>query len=195
MFRGQELFGRRLGILGLGRVGEKVATYGMAFGMQARAWDPYRLDWTVDVERAKSLDELLPASDVLTVHVPLTSETYHLLGTRELSLLPLGAVLVNTSRGAVVDDGALLRHLEDGRLSGAALDVIEGGSSSGAVADTPLVKYACEHANLIITPHIGGATVESMAKTEVFMAEKLRRHLMDAEVVRRAATEEIDERF
>ncbi len=173
-FRGRDLARKRLGIVGLGRVGERVAQYGLAFRMQVAAYDPYRSEWPEEVCRWSTLEDLLRHSDILLLHVPLNVETYHLIGERELALLPRGAVLVNTARGAVVDEKALLAALKNGRLRGAALDVIEDEFSQQDSNTNRLVGYAREHDNLLITPHLGGATVESMAETEIFMAKKLR---------------------
>lgn len=177
-FKGHDLAGKRLGILGLGRIGEKIARYGQAFGMTVAAYDPYRKDWPAGVRRFASMPELLANSEVLSVHVPLNEETVHLLGTDELALLPRGALLVNTARGQVLDEGALLAALESGHLAGAALDVL--WDERGGVAASPLVAYARRHDNLLITPHIGGATYESMAATEIFMARKLEAFLQGA---------------
>jgi len=172
-FRGHDLEGQRLGIVGLGRIGEKVAGYGIAFGMQVAAFDPYRSDWPRDVQRCSTLADLLQRSDILSLHVPLNTETWHMIGERELALLPPGAVIVNTARGAVLDEAALVDALARGHLAGAALDVIEGEQDEARRRDSPLLAYGRQHSNLLITPHIGGATVESMERTEVFMARKL----------------------
>ncbi|HEU4630576.1 MAG TPA: NAD(P)-dependent oxidoreductase, partial [Gemmatimonadaceae bacterium] len=118
------------------------------------------------------LDALLRAADVVTLHVAYDAATRGMLGARELALLRDGAWLVNTARGELLDEAALLAALESGRLAGAALDVL---ADEGATPwrDRPLVAYARHHDNLILTPHIGGCTVESMEKTEEFMAERL----------------------
>jgi D-3-phosphoglycerate dehydrogenase len=171
------LEGKRLGIVGLGRIGEKVARYGLAFGMQVAAFDPYRSDWPEGILRCSMLEDLLRCSDVLSLHVPLNGETYHMIGERELSLLPQGAVLVNTARGGVVDENALLAALSSRHLAGAAIDVIENELGVRNFQTTRLVGYARRHDNLLITPHLAGATVESMAATEVFMAKKLKSFL------------------
>jgi D-3-phosphoglycerate dehydrogenase len=170
-FKGHDLAGQTLGILGLGRIGEKVARYADAFGMRVIACDPYRAEWPAGVERAAGLADLLAQSEILSLHVPLNAETHRMIGTAELNLLPRGALLINTARGDVLDELALLAALESGQLGGAALDVIWNERAGGG---TRLAEYARRHANLILTPHIGGATVESMAATEVFMARKLR---------------------
>lgn len=172
-FRGHDLCGKRLGILGLGRIGEKVARYGLEFGMQVYAFDPYRNDWPVSIVHCPSLDDLLQRSDVLSLHVPLNPETFLMIGKRELALVPQGAVLINTARGAILDEAALVDALVRGHFAGAALDVIEDELNAEKRQNSLLLAYAREHDNVLITPHIGGATVESMARTEVFLARKL----------------------
>jgi len=174
-FRGHDLSGKTLGIVGLGRIGEKTARYGQAFGMRVIAFDPQRTEWLPGVEKMNSLKDLLRRSEVLLIHVPLERDTVGMFGAKELALLPPGAVLVNTSRGAVLDETALLQALESGHLSGAALDVVQNEAQFGV--RSPLVRYAKAHGNLLLTPHLGGATVESMAMTEAFMADKLKRFL------------------
>jgi D-3-phosphoglycerate dehydrogenase len=174
-FRGRELRGRRLGLLGLGRLGTKVGHYGLAFDMAVTAFDPNRRDWPDGLRRALDSDEVLAHSDVLSLHVPLNDETNGMIGARELALLPAGSVLINTSRGELIDERALVEALSQRHLAGAALDVIprELDHKTGA-RRSPLVEWAKQHPDrLLITPHVGGATVESMAKTETFMAKKL----------------------
>lgn len=173
-FKGHELAGLRLGIVGLGRIGEKVAGYGSAFGMKVKAYDPYRTDAVSGVELKTSLAELLGDSDVLSIHVPLIQETVNLIGTKELNMLQRGSWLVNTARGAIVNEPALLDALKSGHLAGAALDVLSGERTN---ENSPLIEHAHTHPNLLLTPHIGGATCESMHSTEVFMANKLKNHV------------------
>lgn len=175
-FKGNELSRKRLGILGLGRLGEIVARYGTAFGMEVIAFDPYREDWISGIERADNLEKLLANSDVLSVHVPLNEETEGMLGERELNFMPRGSWIVNTSRGKILDENALLKHLISGNLAGAGLDVLTDEIQGTKWAeDNKLVQYSKNNPNLIITPHLGGATYESMEKTELFMAEKLKK--------------------
>ena len=178
-FRGHELFGKRLGIVGLGRLGEKVVRYGQAFGMPVAAFDPLISDWMDGVRRENNLNDLLSTSDILSLHIPLTDETVGLIGAAELALLPPGAVLVNTSRGRIIDETALIEALESRHLAGAALDVVSGERDSDNHVKSQLLNYARRHDNLLITPHIGGATHESMAKTEVFMAQKLQKFIFE----------------
>ncbi len=175
-FRGHDLSGRRLGIVGLGRIGEKIARYGLAFGMEVYAHDPDPIANIPNVKMRASLAELLPQSDILTLHVPLNTETVKLIGAEELARLPSDAVLINTARGEIVDEAALLAALESGQLAGAAVDVISEERAHDALIRQKLITYAKSNGNLLITPHIGGATHESMAATEVFMARKLKQY-------------------
>ena len=181
-FRGNELYGKNLGIVGLGRVGEQVARFGQAFQMAVGAYDPHREDWSL-VERYPSLKELVANSNVVSLHVPLNEETNGLFGTDEFRSIKHGAVLVNTSRGAVLDEIALLEALQNGRLAGAALDVVTNEIAARPKDSHALVEYARTHGNLIITPHLSGATHESMARTEEFMAEKLKLSLQQSEMI------------
>lgn len=192
-FRGRELAGRSLGVVGLGRVGRRVAGYGLAFGMRVAACDPSPVRWLDDVGRAPGVRELAAASDVLSVHVPLDATTKGLVGADVLAALPRGAVVVNTSRGAVVDEDALVDALESGRIGGAALDVLRGEPSAldadlhppagvgapRAACASPLVALARRRSDVLLTPHVGGATFESMARTEIYMARRLRRFCLD----------------
>lgn len=177
-FRGQELFGKRLGIVGLGRLGQKVARYGQVFGMDVGAFDPLITEWREDVRRELTLTDLLKNSDILSLHVPLNIETQGMIGAAELSLLPAGAVLINTSRGRLIDESALISALKSKHLAGAALDVMSQERNRESLRRSTLLDYADSHDNLLITPHIGGATYESMAKTEVFMARKLKNFIL-----------------
>ena len=171
--RGTELAGKRLGIFGLGRVGRIVAGYGQAFDMEVHAFDTAPVEMP-GVAVAPSLDALLTASDVLLVHVPLDATTHHALGASELARLPKGALIVNTSRGAVLDEQALVDALTSGHLGGAAVDVLEDERAHGGHQTGPLVAFARSHPHrAIVTPHIAGATWESMHRTEVFLAQRL----------------------
>ena len=181
-FKGHDLAGKRLGILGLGRIGRIVARYGLAFGMKVAAFDPTAQNWVVGVERIDSMAGLLQIADVLSVHVPLNSDTVGLIGGREFELLPVGALLINTSRGDIVNEPALILALQSGQLAGAAVDVLSM-ERSDLFEKSALLQYARTHKNLIITPHIGGASYELMAATEIFMARKLVNYLATLERV------------
>ena len=170
-FRGRQLSGKTLGILGYGRLGQMVGEYGKAFRMRVLACDIREVTPEPGVEMV-SFSDLLRESDVLTIHVHLTEKTRGLMNTPALQQMKAGAVLINTSRGAVVDETALLAALQSGHISAAGLDVIEGEWRDDIYCH-PLLAYAREHANVVITPHIGGVTFESQAMAIRRCAEKL----------------------
>ena len=177
-FRGNELLGKRLGVIGLGRIGEKIARYGLAFEMQVGGYDPYRENWIDNVQRFTSLEDLLRWSQIVSIHIPLNDETTGMLSKHECSLMRQGAYLINTSRGAVIDEAAICNSLESEKLAGVAVDVLEIEQPIESRQKSPLLQYASNCNNIIITPHIGGATLESMTRTEVFMAEKLQQFVL-----------------
>lgn len=173
-FRGTELYCKTAGIVGVGRLGSIVGGYFAALGMDVLGIDdgPFE-DPTITA--AASLDDLLARADVVSLHVPLAPETEHLISAQELATMKPTAVLINTSRGGVVDDVALVQALRNESIAGAALDVVASEPDVGV--NHPLVRYAREHDNLILTPHIGGNTHESFEKTEMFVARKVLRAL------------------
>jgi D-3-phosphoglycerate dehydrogenase / 2-oxoglutarate reductase len=172
-FEGRELFGKTAGVVGYGRLGRIVARYLRAFDMQVLVSDPH-LDAQLAEPglRGVSLAQLLRQSDLITLHASLSDETTGFFGRREFQLMRPGAWFVNTGRGELIDEAALIEALESGRLAGAAVDVLCDENSAG-MAGHRLVEYARTSDRLLITPHIGGCTVESLDKTETFLAEKL----------------------
>lgn len=172
-FRGAELFRKTVGVVGYGRLGRIVARLLGAFEADVLVSDPYKRPEQVDEgARLVDLDRLLAQSDIVTLHASLDATTRGLIGSAQIERMKPGAWLINTARGELVDEGALLGALRTGRLAGAAVDVLAGEHDLPPAA-SPLVAYAREHGNLIVTPHIGGCTGESMARTERFMARKL----------------------
>ncbi len=172
-FEGRELYGKTAGIIGYGRLGRIVARYLLALDLRVLVCDPHVSAQSLDSGLAGvSLEDLLRQSDVVTLHASLSRETAGFLGRREFQLMKPNAWFVNTARGELIDEAALLEALESGRLAGAALDVL-GHEDSRGMGDHPLVRYARTSDRLLITPHVGGCTVESLAKTETFLAEKL----------------------
>ncbi len=171
LFKGHELAGKTIGIVGCGRLGRHVARYAEAFGMRVIVNDIRPVEGYVQV----ALDELLGQSDIVSIHASYNDGTHHLLNARNISRMKAGALLVNTARGEIIEEAALLAALESGALAGAALDVLSGENSGreGWAETDKLIAYARTHRNLLITPHVGGATAESMEKTEIFMAGKL----------------------
>lgn len=170
-YRGHELRGRTALVIGYGRLGRKVARVFQALDMSVLAVDPAVTVADPGIEQVAGLDDALPRADLVTLHVPLGEATRGLLGAERLARMKPGAWLINTSRGAVLDEAALLDALAAGRLAGAALDVVSGEPDVGPAH--PLVRYAAAHPHLLLTPHIGGATWESMARCEEFLAGRL----------------------
>jgi D-3-phosphoglycerate dehydrogenase len=171
-FTGFQLAGKTLGILGLGRLGTISARIGQGFGMKVVAHDIRRV--AVPGVEMVDFDTLLSNTDVLTAHVHLTPQTDGIIGTAAFGRMKRNAILINTSRGRIVDEPALLEALRTKRIAGAGLDVIDGEwLSEQERAEHPLVKYAQANDNLVISPHIGGATVESIYGARVFMARKV----------------------
>jgi D-3-phosphoglycerate dehydrogenase len=165
---GLELRDKTLGVIGLGNVGGVVAKIAKALGMKILITK--RTPPAPDLLRELGaefvlLNELLQQSDVVTIHIPLTPETKHIIGAHELQLMKKGALLINTSRGAIVDEEALLNALRSGKLGGAALDVYEIEPPK----DLSLVKLP----QVICTPHIGGQTIRTQRETAVSIAEKI----------------------
>lgn len=185
LYRGRELNGKRLGIIGCGRLGRMVARYGAAFGMRVLVFDPNQNDLPDGIGRCESLHELLAASEIVSLHVPLNEETRRLISAAEFEAMRPGAILVNTARGAVVDEQALLIALESGRLGGAALDVLSQEHTLSTQRDHPLIEYARTHDNLIVTPHIAGATYESVEKADLFLAGKIHEYLLHQQTLKR----------
>ena len=175
-FMGREASKLTLGILGMGRLGRILARLARPMFHHVLGCDPYVHSFPAGVQKV-SLGRLAEQSDVISIHVPSSPKTRHLVDGAFLRRMKRNAYLVNTSRGDLIDEKALLAALRSGRLAGAALDVLEA-EHSGAFrpAKEPLVRYARNQDNLIITPHLGGATAESLCSAEIFMAEKLRRH-------------------
>ncbi|HVU88697.1 MAG TPA: NAD(P)-dependent oxidoreductase [Pirellulales bacterium] len=172
-FQGHELYGKTVGIIGYGRLGHIVARYLQAFDMRVLVTDP-----DLDSEELGPgltrvpLAKLLRDSDIVSLHVNLCDDTYGFFGSNEFDAMQPGAWFINTARGELVDEQALLNALRSGRLAGAALDVLCDEQSTG-MGHNELVEYAKTHPQLIITPHIGGCTHESMEKTERFLAGRL----------------------
>jgi (S)-sulfolactate dehydrogenase len=171
---GRELSGKVLGLVGFGAIARDTAARARALGMEVAAFDPFvpegdpvwrgtgRLD----------LDTLLGAADVVSLHVPLTEGTRHLIDAARIARMKPGAILVNAARGGVVDEAAVAEALKSGRLGGAALDVFETEPLTAAAA-----AIFAEVPNLILTPHIAGVTVESNTRVSDLIADRVLSHL------------------
>ena len=167
-WQGVELHGKTLGIVGLGRVGTLVAQRASAFGMRIVTFDPYIAPARaaqMGVELVDTVEEICRRSDFITIHLPKTAETIGIIGQHELELVRSGVRIVNTARGGLIDEDALLRALESGRVAGASMDVFEGEP----VTDHPLFALP----NVVVTPHLGASTAEAQDKVGLAIAEQL----------------------
>lgn len=166
---GREIAGKRMGLVGFGAIARDAAAHARLLGMSIAAYDPYvpadDPAWS-NVERLE-LDALLATSDVISLHLPLTPKTKGLIGRASFARMKPDAILINASRGGVMDEAALVEALKGGKLAGAALDVFEEEPLRGGArlfAGTP---------NLILTPHIAGNTVESNGRVSGLVAERV----------------------
>lgn len=158
-FVGAQLAGKTLGLLGLGRIGTEVARRARAFEMHVIAFDPYIPEEraaALQIELVPDLDELYARADILSLHVPLTRETHRLINREAFAKMKPGVILVNTARGAVVDEEALLEALNSGRVAGAALDTF-----SEEPPRSPTLQALIAHERVVAVPHLGGSTREA----------------------------------
>lgn len=166
-----ELEGRTLGLVGLGAIGARVARIGRAFGMKVIAYDPFTKTFP-DECKSSSLEALLQLADVISLHCPLTEQTQHIINKDTLALCKKGAILVNTARGGLIDDNALLHALDNGRISWAALD-----SFTVEPLTAPHVWQSVN--NVILSPHIGGVSDNSYVKMGTAAANNVLKVLAD----------------
>ena len=173
---GTELAGKKLGVVGFGRIGRDIASRARAFGMEILAYDPYLKseDFVQHHATQKDMNALLKEADVITLHVLLTPETKGMMNKEKLSLLKPNAILLNCSRGEVVVEKDLVEALEQKKIAGAALDVFP---EEPLKQTSPLITYAKTHDNLIITPHIAGSTKEAIHHAGLYAATKTKEFL------------------
>lgn len=172
-----ELDGRKIGIIGYGRLGKIVARYASAFGMTVMVNDLHTdLKHTVDFV---SIEKLLQEADVVMLLISWSPENEKFMNKTRFKMMKKGAYFINVSRGELIDEDALLEQLESGRISGAALDVLNHDSAWGNVIEGsfPLINYAKANTNLIITPHIGGYGNHSIIRTRNFVTDKFLNHV------------------
>lgn len=173
--QGREVSGKTMGLVGFGSIGRVTARKAIAMGMRVIAFDPeVAVDspaWGQAGVEPHALGELLEISDVVSLHLPLVESTRGLIGEERLAQMKFGAILVNSARGGIVDEAALVRSLREGRLAGAALDVFEE-------EPLPAGSLLAEAPNLILTPHIAGVTLESNERVSSFVAERVAASLL-----------------
>ena len=180
-FEGVELHGKTIGIFGMGRIGTEIARRVIAFGMRAIAYDPYLSPSrarSLQVELFEDLDQVLAQSDFVTMHMPLTAETKHLINADRIAKMKRGARIVNCARGGLIDEQALFEALQSGQIAAAALDVYE--------TEPPPADFALRALpNVVFTPHLGASTAEAQESVGIEIAEAIRSVLLEG-VIRNA---------
>ena len=170
-FTGTELLGKLIGIIGLGNVGHRVARYAKAFEMEVLAYDPYVSDEVFDRHYAKkcTLEELLTSADVISMHVPKNEETTGMIGAKEFSLMKPGAVILNTARGGVIQEKALLEALKSNKVAAAGIDTWE--------VEPPTENPFRDFPQVVMSPHVGASTKEAQQRIAVSVATQIPRAL------------------
>jgi len=160
---GVEIYGKTLGIIGLGRIGKEVAKRAISLGMKVIFYDP-SIDYFEGVEKV-SLDSLFTLSDIITVHVPLTPQTYHLVSRELFSKMKEGTIFINCARGGIIDEEALYEMLSGGKFFAVGLDVFEKEPAIG--------NKLLELPNVVVTPHLGAQTIEAQKRAGIEIAETI----------------------
>ena len=173
-FLSRQLSRMSLGIIGYGRLGRNMEAYGKAFGMRVRVYDKSYARGGRS-RNAVDLRELLRESDVVSLHIDYSPENESFMNGARFKQMKSGCFFVNTARGELVDDAALLHALQSGRIAGAAVDVLRDEQSENLLKENVLIRYAKTHPGLIVTPHIGGTSLDARHMTEVFVAQKFAR--------------------
>src|SRR5205085_1702924 len=177
-FEGVELYNKTLAVLGMGRIGTEVARRAMVFGMRVLAYDPYLSATrarTLQVELVESLDDILPRADFITLHMPETPETLHMLDAARLAKTKRGVRIINCARGGLIDPAALVDALKSGQVAAAALDVYE---TEPPPADFPLRDLP----NVVLTPHLGASTAEAQESVGIEIAQSIRAVLLEGTI-------------
>jgi D-3-phosphoglycerate dehydrogenase len=168
LFSGTELYGKTLGVMGFGRIGQEIAKRALAFGMKVIAYDIIEVKTELDVTQV-SWEELLSQADIITLHLPLTDKTRHMISDKEFAMMKEGVILINASRGGTVDEKALKNALDSDKVRAAALDVFE--------KEPPDEFSLVDHPNVIATPHIGAAAKEGQKRAGMEVVSILKERL------------------
>lgn len=169
---GGEIQGKTLGIIGLGRIGSEVAKRVVSLGLKIIACDPYLSGAQIRARGATKviLEELLTESDFVSIHAPLTVETEGMIDSKELAQMKSSAIIINTARGSIIRERALLWALQNNKITAAALDVYD---QEPLLRTSPLINYTKSHSNLILTPHLGASTKETVDRAALWCAETM----------------------
>ncbi len=186
-FNGVELYGKTLGIIGLGRIGSTVAKFAQGFGMKVIAFDPYL---SMEVASKKGitmveLERLIKEADYITIHIPKSSETQYLISDKQFDMMKPSVRIINCARGGIIEEAALVRALENKKIAGCALDVFE---QEPLAANSPLIKFD----NCIMTPHLGASTSEAQINVAIEIAECVRDALLGRGIINAANFPSVD---
>jgi D-3-phosphoglycerate dehydrogenase len=187
-YSGVELYGKTLGVIGLGRIGSTVAKFAQGFGMTIKAYDPF-LSPEMAAKRGivmSPLEDIFTQADFITVHVPKTQDTKGMIGEKEISMMKKTVRIINCARGGIVDEGALAKALESRRIAGAALDVFD---QEPPLPDSPLLKLD----NCLVTPHLGASTAEAQVNVAIEIAYTVRDALLGRGIRNAANFPSLDE--
>lgn len=176
-FPGMMLNGKTLGLIGCGRIGGWMARYAKAFGLSVIGVDPYIENWPDGIKKA-TLEDIAKESDFISIHVHLSDETKGLVSREFLKSTKKGVILINTSRGAIIDEDALLDGLQSGQVGAVGLDVLEGEPD---IKNHPLIKYSQNHNNVLITPHCGGFSPDAVRVVCRHAASKVAQEFLEKE--------------
>ncbi|MBI2543521.1 MAG: hypothetical protein HYW24_05045 [Candidatus Aenigmarchaeota archaeon] len=178
-FLGTELNGKTIGIIGFGRIGSMVGRYAKSFGMNILTYDPFINKSLAEEIGAKivELDYLIENSDVITLHAFASPENENMIDYDEFSKMKNTAFLINVARGSLINEDALLDALKNKKIVGAALDVLK---EEPPTQNNKLIEYARQHNNLIVTPHLGGSTKESVHNAAVYVVQKVKENLIQS---------------
>ena len=173
--RGDELTGKTVGIIGYGNTGANFVKLLQGFGVTVLVYDKYKFGFSKDYIHEASLEQVMRYSNIISMHLPLTAETYHIANENFFSALEMKPYFINTSRGAIHDTAALINALEQGQIKGAALDVLENEELQSYTAEENIqLNKLLENPNVIITPHIAGYSYEAFEKMSRVILEKLK---------------------
>ena len=173
LFPGIMMKNKTLGLIGFGRIGSWMAKYAAGFDMTVIAFDPFVTEAPEGVTMM-SKDEVLAKADFISVHVHLSEETKHLINEESIQKMKEGVIIINTSRGDIIDEDAVVAGLESGKIKAVGVDVL---TDEPEVKERPLYKYSLDHNNTIVTPHIGGFCPESVDITVRFAAQRIKKIL------------------
>jgi len=182
LYKSKQLQGSTIGIIGLGRIGSMMSHFCKALGMNVLAYDPYISDASFNnlgVTKS-SLRYLLENSFIISIHANLTNKNRHMISVEELSYMSPDTLIINTARGALIDESAVCKSIVSKRIGGIAVDVLENEHTDEELMNSELLSLAKKNYNVIVTPHIGGCTIDAMNITELAIAKTVKKIIQES---------------